>query len=173
MFSLQVHLCVAIANRTDIVIPLLRGGANRKNTAAVRQLISFLCQWLESVGRPNVVPGIGQPLAVAEVIMDCFLWEDIKKAPAPFALVVHKDRLKALGAQTFSVVAQDMVIVDSVAKLPAGTGTDFAEWIWQLLLGCTLQLAAYPPNFVSWERTPLRVDASGRGCSFYVLPASQ
>eukprot|EP00750_Incisomonas_marina_P020659 INCI4066.3.p1 GENE.INCI4066.3~~INCI4066.3.p1 ORF type:complete len:1208 (-),score=171.45 INCI4066.3:410-4033(-) len=125
-----VQLCVALANRTDVVLPLLGGAGGATVSAgakAVQQLLQLLLQWLQSAAKATAVVGMPEPLAVAEVILDAVLWEDVQKLPTGVSLV---------------------------GTSPA-TGP-MAPVLWQKLLQCTLDLASFPAGFSGWEVTPLR-----------------
>ena len=133
-----VHLAVAVANRTDVVLPLLcgAGGAFAAGTAAAQQLSQLLLSWLERAAQPTVAAGISEPLAVAEVILDSWLWEDAMKLPDTVTLSVPNT---------------------------SGSAVPLSKMLWQKLVRSTLGLCKYPPGFRNWDDTPFRVDASGSG----------
>lgn len=131
-----VQLCVALANRTDVVLPLLGGAGGATVSAgakAVQQLLQLLLQWLQSAASPTAVVGMPEPLAVAEVILDAALWEDVQKLPTSVSLV---------------------------GTSPAAG--PMAPVLWQKLLQCTLDLASFPAGFSGWEVTPLRRGSSAQ-----------
>jgi len=79
-----VQLCVATANRTGVVLPLLCGAETGTvaGQQAAQQLIQILLQWLQSAAKPDATVGMPEPWAIAEIILDSALWEDVQHIPA-------------------------------------------------------------------------------------------